>query len=799
MSSSETLSGAQVIAKSLQDLGVKVVFGIVGIPVIEVAESCINLGIRFIGFRNEQAAGYAATAYGYLTGKPGVYLVVGGPGVLHAVPGVSCMLSLARGKLTPSKLGNSSANAFPMLMLAGSNETHLTTKGAFQELDAVALLTPLTKLATRPSSLDSIPRAVQNAYRAALYGRPGSSFVDLPADYIQGRAQSTDDDNHASPIPPAPRAGAEDGKVAEIANIIRSAKAPLIVLGKGAAYARAEECIRELIDATGIPFLPSPMGKGIVPDSHPTNASSARSAALRHADVVLLLGARLNWIFHFGQPPKWNPEARFIQIDIHAEEIGKNGADAKLGIVGDVAVVVPQLSKHMAGWKYDTSSSFTQVLKQSRGKNESRAAKIANMMTGPSQPLRYERAYQIIKEALHSFGGPESGNIVYVAEGANTMDISRSAFPVEYPRLRLDAGTHATMGVGLGYAIAAHEAYNAPDAEGRSGPAGRKKIVAFEGDSAFGFSGMEVETMARYGMDVLIFVMNNGGVYHGDSDSAEEWTKMQQNTLDGNVSGATKLRSTSLGYEVRYEKLAEACGGKGYFVRTEEELARAAREGYAMKVPVIVNVVIASGKDVKLVSDGHGRIGAATGAHANAGDLHRSLAGWHRAKGSRRGRRRTRPNFEPRLPMTEAEIHARTANLLGGTSPSLVQSPALIICGVRACGDACLAFLSPGCGTELPLLVAPLLYQLIVRRHGIVLYILHTTASQCPSPRCSSVPGRWSSASPCGTSFPTFSAALSATFQAPSLPPSLISGYYGKLAGPFDRCLSTRPTRNMAR
>jgi 2-hydroxyacyl-CoA lyase 1 len=456
-------------------------------------------------------------------------------------------------------------------------------------------VTPHVKVAIRPTGVDALPRSIRNAYRAAWYGRPGPSFVDLPGDYIQGSPNENCKELgsfNMLPAPPAP--AADSAKLMKVAAVLKGAKAPLIVIGKGAAYARAEGVIRDFIDKTSIPFLPSPSGKGVVPDSHPLNTASARSTALKNADVVLLLGARLNWIFHYGEAPKWNPNATFIQVDLSTEEIGRNGGDASLGIVGDVNIVIPQLQQHLESWKYNTSASlYIKTLTTSKERNETKAAETEAIF---KSPLSYTHAYKIIRETLHSLSPPEDGGIVYVAEGANTMDISRSAFPVEYPRLRLDAGTHATMGVGMGYAIAAHEAYNSPSAEGHSGPLGHKKIIALEGDSAFGFSGMEIETMARMNMDVLIIVMNNGGIYNGDAQSEEEFHARREK------GGKEGLRSWSLGWEVRYEKVAEACGGKGYFVRTDEELERATREGFQAKVPVIINVVIEPGKMGKVVS-----------------------------------------------------------------------------------------------------------------------------------------------------------------------------------------------------
>ena len=420
--------------------------------------------------------------------------------------------------------------------------------------------------------------------------------MDLPADLIKGAVEDADEPPEATPIPDTPKGGMEEVKLFKIAELLKSAKAPLVVIGKGAAYARAENVIRELINRTKLPFLPTPMGKGVVRDSHPANTASARSTALKEADVVLILGARLNWILHFGDAPKWNHSAQLIQVDISAEEIGKNAGNAELGIIGDIGTVVAQLVKALGAWSFSTTSApYIQHLSAAKSKNESAATSKAS---SSKLPMTYDHAFSVIERTLHRLSPPDNGSIVYISEGANTMDISRSIFPVSHPRLRLDAGTYATMGVGLGYAIAAHAAYNSSAAEGRSGPAGRKKIVALEGDSAFGFSAMEVETMARYGMDVLIFVMNNGGVYHGDSDDAEEWLKMQTKTQEGSAQGG--LRSTSLGWEVGYEKLAVACGGAGYSVRTPEELEKATEEGFRDKRVTVVNAIIEAGKGGKL-------------------------------------------------------------------------------------------------------------------------------------------------------------------------------------------------------
>lgn len=458
-------------------------------------------------------------------------------------------------------------------------------------MDAISLVTPHVKIAIRPQAPDFVPNAIANAYRTAWFGRPGPAFVDLPADVISGKSKPALAKLLALKNPPtAPLSpGVDSARLLQAAEIIRSSKAPLLVVGKGAAYARAEKSIRSFVKATKIPFLPSPSGKGIIPDSHPLNASSARSTALKEADVALVLGGRLNWIFHHGEAPKWNPNVKIIQVDISAEELGRNGGDPNLAILGDVNVAVPLLQELLKDWEFDHGGSgFAGKLAQSKEKNEKVALKAA---TNSQLPLKFEYAFTVIKETLHRLSPPEQGGVVYVSEGSQTMDIGRSIFLLEHPRLRLDAGTYATMGLGLAYTIAAHDAYNSPRAQAVSGPARRKKIVALEGDSAFGFSAMEVETMARHRMDVLIFIMNNGGIYHGDAKTKDEFTAKQAQSV-----GPKSLRSWALSHQVRYEKLAEACGGKGYFVQTADELRQATEEGFRATVPVIVNVVLDSGK-----------------------------------------------------------------------------------------------------------------------------------------------------------------------------------------------------------
>jgi 2-hydroxyacyl-CoA lyase 1 len=469
---------------------------------------------------------------------------------------------------------------FPLLLLAGAGPTtDLATKGAFQQLDQVALLAPQTKLSLRPPTLSQLPAALRDAYRTAFYGRPGATYVELPADYIQAAYSALP---NITAIPPPPAQLADPARIAHIATALRTAKAPLIIIGKGAAYSRAEHVLREFVDTTQIPFLPTPQGKGVLPDSHQLNTSTARSAALRGADFVLLLGARVNWILHFGT--RFNPAAKIAQVDISPEELGRNGLDPALSVVGDISAVVSQLHAAVQGFRHPADSAWRTALHASAERNTKKARKLEGEITRPGQRLGYHRTFRLIEDTLlRHAAGPEE--LVYVSEGANTMDISRSIFSIAAPRQRLDAGTYATMGVGLGYAVAAELAYNHP--------VRTKRVITIEGDSALGFSLAEIETMARYRLPTIIVVMNNGGVYHGIADDTNEfkdkWEKDERRRQG-------KLPSTALGFETAYHTVAQGLGARGFRVQTEEELVKAVAEAWRYtEGPTLINVIIRSG------------------------------------------------------------------------------------------------------------------------------------------------------------------------------------------------------------
>jgi len=552
---SPKLTGSELIATTLKRQGITVIFGIVGIPVIEVAEACIQAGIRFIGFRNEQSAAYAASAYGYLTGKPGVCLTVGGPGVIHALAG----------------LVNSQVNCWPMVLLAGSSDTDQLGMGAFQELDQVEACKPYTKYATRPASIAAIPFSIEKALRTAAYGRPGACYVDLPADYIQADIRDAQyiEKIQVPAVAAAPKYLADPESVKVAVQALLSAKNPLIVVGKGAAYARAESELKALVEKTNIPFLPTPMAKGLISDTHPLCTSAARSTALKQADVVLLVGARLNWILHFGHTPRWSSNVKFIQIDIEPEEMNNNGA-ITIPLVGHIPSVLNQLTQHSLPHLPETHP-FLQKLKSTVQANIQKA--VTKAQQGDDQAvMNYHSAFDEIKRLL------PSKDIVFVSEGANTMDIARSMFDVHEPRCRLDAATFATMGVGMGFAIASQVYYPT------------KRVVSIVGDSAFGFSAMELETAARAKLPLIILVINNSGIYHG-LEADDYQSSRSSNTLP----------STALSPDTRYDLIAEACGGRGWIAKNRKQLREALSAALATTdTTCVINVVIAPGGRTKL-------------------------------------------------------------------------------------------------------------------------------------------------------------------------------------------------------
>jgi 2-hydroxyacyl-CoA lyase len=532
------VNGATIIARSLKDQGVDYMFGVIGFPVASIAGAAQREGIKFLGFRNEQSAGYAAAIVGYMTGRPGCLLTVSGPGMVHGIAGLS----------------NAWANNWPMILLGGASDTYQDGMGAFEEAPQVEAARPFTKYAARPDSTKRLPYFIEQAVRTSIYGRPGPVYIDLPNDVIEGTVEESElefKDRCADP----PRTLSPQESVTAAIGALKSASNPLVIVGKGAAYSRAEDEVRDFIEKTQLPFIASPMGKGVIPDDHELCVQPARSLALKEADLVFLMGARLNWIMHFGLPPRFNKDVRVVQMDISAEEISTN-VPAEVALVGDAKAITAQLNAELEAnpWSYPQETTWWNKLNE---KSEANRLAIEPMYNDDSEPMNYYRVLREVRDSMPK-------NCMISSEGANTMDIGRTVLENYEPRRRLDGGSFGTMGVGLGQAIAAAVVH--PD----------KKVVAVEGDSAFGFSGMEVETACRYNLPITFVIINNNGIGGGPSE----------------VDPTRPMPPGAYTPNAHYEKVIEGFGGKGYFVDKVADLRSTLDEAMAEKVPTIVNIMI---------------------------------------------------------------------------------------------------------------------------------------------------------------------------------------------------------------
>ncbi|MGA8758925.1 MAG: thiamine pyrophosphate-binding protein [Stellaceae bacterium] len=537
------IDGATLIARSLKQQGINHLFGVVGFPVGPIAAAAQKEGVAYIGMRNEQAASYAARAYGYLTGRPGACIVVTGPGVVHGLAG----------------LADAQQNCWPMILIGGASETYRRGMGAFQEERQVLLAAPLCKFAHAIDSVERIPYYVAEATRNATYGRPGAAYLDMPDNIITGKCDEKDV-AQVQKCPEPPRFQAPPENIEAALNMLERAERPLVLVGKGMAWANAESEVRSFIEKTQVPFLRSPMGKGVMPDDHPLSVAAARTLALQNADVVFLMGARFNWIFHFGLPPRYAPDVKVIQLDIAPEEIGHNKA-TDVALVGDGKAIMAQMNAALAGrqWFHPKESPWRQMIGKKSAEN---AEQIKPQVNDDSAPAGYYRAFKDIAAWMPR-------NSILSAEGAGTMDIGLTMLPVFSAKACLNAGTYGTMGLGLGQAIAAAIVH--PD----------RPVIHLSGDSAIGFSGMEMETLARYNLPVKIVVLNNGGIGPG-------MPEIPENPM-------FNMRPNSLIYGARYDKVMEAFGGKGFFVEDPKDIRGALDEAMNFRGPALVNIVLSQG------------------------------------------------------------------------------------------------------------------------------------------------------------------------------------------------------------
>ncbi len=539
-----TTDGFHMVIDALKLNDIDTIFGLPGIPITDLTRLAQIEGMRVISFRHEQHAGNAAAAAGYLTQKPGICLTVSAPGFLNGL----------------TALANATVNCFPMILISGSSEREVVDlqQGDYEEMDQLNAAKPFCKAAFRVLHAQDIGIGVARAIRSALSGRPGGVYLDLPAKLLgQTMEAAAARKSLIKVIDAAPRQIPAPEAVKRALEVLKGAKRPLILLGKGAAYAQADAEIRALIEKTGIPYLPMSMAKGLLPDTHAQSASAARSYVLAEADVVMLVGARLNWLLSHGKGKTWGQEKgdkRFIQIDIAPTEIDSNVPIAA-PLIGDIGSCVSALLAGVGGNWTKPDGQWTKAIAERKDKN---LTKMAETLAKTPSPMNFHSALAVVRDIVKA--NPDA---ILVNEGANTLDFARSIVDMYQPRKRLDCGTWGIMGIGMGFAVGAAVTTGKP-------------VIAIEGDSAFGFSGMEVETICRYKLPVCVVVFNNNGVYKGTD----------VNPHGGDVAPTVFVKNA------RYDMMMQAFGGVGVHATTSDELRKAMTEAVASGKPTLINAVI---------------------------------------------------------------------------------------------------------------------------------------------------------------------------------------------------------------
>jgi oxalyl-CoA decarboxylase len=545
----EVTDGFHLVIDALKLNGIDTIFGLPGIPITDLTRKAQAAGMRVISFRHEQNAGYAAQIAGFMTQKPGICLTVSAPGFLNGL----------------TALANATTNCFPMILISGSSEREVVDlqQGDYEEMDQLAIAKPLAKAAFRVLHAEDIGVGIARAIRAAVSGRPGGVYLDLPAKlFPQTMDAEAGRKSLIKVVDPAPRQIPAPDAVKRAVELLKGAKRPLIILGKGAAYAQADADICALIERTGIPYLPMSMAKGLLPDTHPQCASAARSYVLPEADVVMLVGARLNWLLSHGKGKTWGGAGskdwggqRFIQVDISPQEADSNvRIDAP--VVGDIGSCVSALVAGIGSGWVKPPAEWLSAVAERKHKN---VAKMAETLAKNPMPMNFHSALNVVRDIVKA--NPEA---VLVNEGANALDFTRSIVDMYQPRKRLDVGTWGVMGVGMGFSVGAAVVSGQP-------------VIAIEGDSAFGFSGMEVETICRYNLPVCVVILNNNGVYRGN---------------EVNPTGGRDPAPLVFVKDARYEKLMEAFGGVGVHVTTPAELRKAMEDAIRSRKPTLINTVI---------------------------------------------------------------------------------------------------------------------------------------------------------------------------------------------------------------
>ncbi len=523
------VDGNSLVVKSLKDEGVDTVFYITGGPMVDVASKCIEIGFNSVDVRHEQGASMAAHAYSRVLGKPGVCFAASGPGVTNLITGV----------------GNAYLDAVPVVALGGASAISQDGMGAFQEMDQVGMFKPITKMSERIKDARRIPEIINKAFRVATSGQPGPVYVDLPGDVLY---RVVEEEEVTFPKRPhqVPRVAGDPALVKEAVALLKAAERPLVITGTGIMWSGAMQELQEFVETTGIPFYTTPQGRGVIPEDHALSFLGARNRAWKEADVVLIVGTRLNFILGFGQAPRFAEDVKMIQVDIADEEIGRNRA-VDVGIVGDAKMVLRQLTDEASdSFRGRDELAWIDTL---RGHDQRSQEKMSAIMQAESSPMHPLRLCKEVRDFMDR-------DAIIVVDGHEILNFARQSVPTNAPGHRVNAGPNGCMGVAVPFGLGAKVAK--PDTQ----------VIVLSGDGSFGMNGMEIDTMVRKNIPAIIVISNNGG-----------WA------------GAGVMNAgRDLGFS-RYDEMAKVFGAHGEFVERPEDIRPALERAVASGKPAVINVI----------------------------------------------------------------------------------------------------------------------------------------------------------------------------------------------------------------
>ena len=529
-----TITGSEVLAQALRSQGVDTLFYLMGGPMLETEAACIKLGIRAIDTRHEQAASLAAHAWTRVTRRPGVCMACSGPGTTNLVTGVA----------------NAFTDAAPLVAIGGSSPRVYLGMEAFQEIDQVAIMKPITKRAERIYDARRIPDVVATAFREATAGRPGPVYLDLPGDVL-GEKIEEESVVYSGPWRPAPRSLGDPAAIREAIALLARAERPVVLAGSGVWWSDGARALQDFVEATGIPFYTTPISRGLIPEDHALAFLNARSKAFTEADVVLAVGTRFNWVIQFGRPPRFAADMKVIHVDINPAQLGHNRA-VDVPIAGDARAVLEQLRaeadgkiqpKHYSAWTGKLRTLDTE-----------KSAEMDKAMSADTAPIHPLRLCKEVRDFLRR-------DAILVVDGQEILNYGRQAIPTFVAGHRLNSGTLGTMGVGLPFGVGAKVAQ--PDAQ----------VLVLHGDGSYGINAMEIDTAVRHKIPVVVVISNNGG-----------WTANAPWTRPLPKPGR------NLGH-TRYDRVAQELGAHGEFVEKPHEIRPALERAFASGKPAVVNVI----------------------------------------------------------------------------------------------------------------------------------------------------------------------------------------------------------------